>query len=1763
MTRRREDPATSAAVHGPIAARRWIVRAAVVAAVLATSSVAAGAGVIDELSTSQAALAVPPGTTVASSVTGGADILGATRDLEIRRTSGSGTVSVEVAAGELAFAVAAATAGQLLATWDGDSDPGVLDPGGLGGVDLTTAGESAFRVIVESATAGAQLVLEVYSDADHHSRAGRVLPAIVATTAVLVDFSELLQPPGASGPADLTQVGAIVARVLVSDGSVVVSQIETAGPAVAAAQVDVTSGAVTPGETFTYRVTIQTTGGAAQGVDLTDLIDLHLVAGAVRTTPLARHDQYATFTDGTIDSAADGVPGLLANDGDPDGDALVVVATTGQSTAQGGSVDVGVDGHFVYTPPAGFAGVDAFDYTLQPTAGDPTTDASGNPIAPAQTTAFVTLERVPPVVTAGGTLAYTEDDPPTAIDATITVSDLDSTTLAGATAEISANYVLGEDVLSFTDMLGITGTWTPGTGTLTLSGSSSVTNYQTALRSVAYENASQAPSTLARTVTWIASDGVESSVPADSTITVASVNDAPVVTTTGGAAAFTEDGGAVVVDSSLTVSDGDDANLESAVVALTSAPDGSLETLAVSTPGANCPGLVITPGNPLTIAGSQAVATYQTCLRNVTYYNASQNPTTTDRTVQFVANDGDDDSDTATRTVTVTAVNDPPVAGADSWDTVGNTRLVVDLAPLATPHVRDTTASTFGVLDNDSDPAEGDAFSVTAIVGCADATPPFGDSPTCSTTHGGAVLMQANGRFTYTPPAGDNADDSFQYTVSDDGAPAPASANGTVTIHFFERVWYVANDAAAGGLGRSHDPFDTLAEAQTASLAGDWVFVHFGDGTSTGQAAGIVLKAGQHLLGEHHGLAIPQDLNGNGSPQTLLAAVPGNRPLVDASGGGVNAVAATDAIPVEIVGLSLQSTSANAVDLTLTGAFGGSGTLAVADNVVRGAGAEGIDVNSGGTGTLTLAITGNSWNTAGTHTGNGIDVARTAGTLRLDLGNNTNILSAATGVNVTGGAAASTTITGFANNAVHQNTGGSGIVVNNATFDGTPGAPYDPVSGGTTQVGVSGDGVGGAAMALGAVAGDLAFTDLDLFGAAGFALSGTGAVNAGAGSGTRVTVPAGMATFNATGGPAVSVSNATIDLQLAGMTSSGSATNGVSLTTVFDATSPAFPAVFSAPSGSSIAGATGAAFNLDGGNATITYGGTINNTAGRSVVVQNRTADTATFTGAITDTGTGTLLNANTGSAIGFTGTLALSTGSNAAFTATGGGTVTSTNTNSTLTTTTGTALNVTSTSIGGAGLTFKSISANGASKGIVLNNTGTGAGNGGLSVTGTGATNGSGGTIQSISTRGGEFITTKALSLKNVDFTNANTSDGGTCTDLSTAACNAVIYLSSVAGVTLDNIHVTGTTAQEGINGLNVSNFSLTNSTLANCGSSGATEEGCIKMRGLTGTCAITNSELSFPGADVVEIVNTAGPTLTLNVNGSTLRDSQSSSSGNTGLQARSEGTASMVLNVTNNNFLRIRTVGLHATAIDSASNDVDVTGNTFDPDTGTMIGVDLDADDTATLVFNVENNPKVYSRNGPAINVFGDVSATINGRINDNPDVQVKTNAGSNVGSGIRANINKDATARIEVKNNVVSIGSDDAGIDLSAIGRTSSNPGGATNTLDATVTGNNVTIGATSTYGIVILSATNAGDTNALCANVATDAITRDPSSIASFRARVPSASGFFRMQGFVTNPEATWNANGNTPTSSAGSEVSFGGSGTFAACTAVLPTHPGPN
>ncbi len=146
----------------------------------------------------------------------------------------------------------------------------------------------------------------------------------------------------------------------------------------------------------------------------------------------------------------------------------------------------------------------------------------------------------PVVTTSGGSLAYTENQAANAIDTGLTVSDINSLNLTGATVGISVNYASGQDGLAFTNQLGITGSWSAGTGVLTLSGTATLASYRTALRSVTYFNSSDNPSALARTVAFVVSDGALPSTVATRDITVNAVNDAPTASNLSAAESYTE-----------------------------------------------------------------------------------------------------------------------------------------------------------------------------------------------------------------------------------------------------------------------------------------------------------------------------------------------------------------------------------------------------------------------------------------------------------------------------------------------------------------------------------------------------------------------------------------------------------------------------------------------------------------------------------------------------------------------------------------------------------------------------------------------------------------------------------------------------------------------------------------------------------------------------------------------------------------------------------------------------------------------------------------------------------------------------------------------------------------------------------------------------------------------------------------------------------------------------------------------------------------------
>ena len=112
----------------------------------------------------------------------------------------------------------------------------------------------------------------------------------------------------------------------------------------------------------------------------------------------------------------------------------------------------------------------------------------------------------------------------------------------------------------------------------------------------------------------------------------------------------------------------------------------------------------------------------------------------------YKANDGTLDSAPVTVNLTVNAVDDAPVANADSYSTNEDTALTIPAA---------------GVLANDTD-VENDPLQAALVQGPAH----------------GSLTLNADGSFTYTPDANFNGADSFTYKANDgtlDSAPVTVS----------------------------------------------------------------------------------------------------------------------------------------------------------------------------------------------------------------------------------------------------------------------------------------------------------------------------------------------------------------------------------------------------------------------------------------------------------------------------------------------------------------------------------------------------------------------------------------------------------------------------------------------------------------------------------------------------------------------------------------------------------------------------------------------------------------------------------------------------------------------------------------------------------------------------------------------------------------------------------------------------------------------------
>ncbi|HSV28229.1 MAG TPA: tandem-95 repeat protein, partial [Candidatus Omnitrophota bacterium] len=521
-------------------------------------------------------------------------------------------------------------------------------------------------------------------------------------------------------------------------------------------------------------------------------------------TPQASADQYASDEDAVLSvSAADGV---LANDRDPDGDALSVVAHD-QVTANGGIVTMRADGGFSYIPALDFHGVDSFNYTVSDAAGNRTTATVSITVAPVDEVDDASNRR----------LQAFNDYHQVAEDGELSVA-VDRGVIGLKNRDADGNLVTVTDY----EAVGSAG------GSLVMNADGSFVYTPTA------------DFNGAETFSYTIGNGRGATASASISVTVTPTNDAPEAVAD--AASGTEDAVLVLTAAELV---GNDADIDGDTLALEWVGDAVHGTVAlgsdgnaVFTPQADYHGaasfsyrvtdgqggsaaatvtLDIAPANDAPVAGADSL-------------QATEDAPATFTAAQLLGNDADPDGDalsllgvgdavngtvdmvdgqvvftpdadfngtagfdytvgdghggtaTARATVQVAAANDAPVASADSASATEDAPLVISAARL---------------LGNDVDP-DGDALTLVGVGGAVN----------------GSVTLNAAGDVVFTPSADYHGAASFTYTVRD-----ALGATSTATV----QVDVAAVNDAPTVLGETVEGREDTALALTASqlLAND------------------------------------------------------------------------------------------------------------------------------------------------------------------------------------------------------------------------------------------------------------------------------------------------------------------------------------------------------------------------------------------------------------------------------------------------------------------------------------------------------------------------------------------------------------------------------------------------------------------------------------------------------------------------------------------------------------------------------------------------------------------------------------------------------------------------------------------------------------------------------------------------------------------------------------------------------------------------------
>ena len=269
----------------------------------------------------------------------------------------------------------------------------------------------------------------------------------------------------------------------------------------------------------------------------------------------------------------------------------------------------------------------------------------------------------PTNITTSAPVSYTLGSPPVVVASQVSITDIDSPTMARATVTISEGAQAG-DTLGFIDndtADGITVDSASTPTSIVLTGVGTQAQYEAALENIIYSTTAQNPAPVVKTLSYTVTDPTNITSLDFQTLTVAADRSTPVVTPSAGATTYTENHSPVQVDAGINVGDPDSTVLTGATVTISEGAQAGDTLGFIDNPGDGITVSTVSTPNTLVLTGTGTVTQYQSALRSAVYSTTSEDPSSSPRTVTLIVTDGANTSAPATKTIDVVPVGDPPI----------------------------------------------------------------------------------------------------------------------------------------------------------------------------------------------------------------------------------------------------------------------------------------------------------------------------------------------------------------------------------------------------------------------------------------------------------------------------------------------------------------------------------------------------------------------------------------------------------------------------------------------------------------------------------------------------------------------------------------------------------------------------------------------------------------------------------------------------------------------------------------------------------------------------------------------------------------------------------------------------------------------------------------------------------------------------------------------------------------------------------------------